>query len=631
MPLHWPGHNYLGPGTKDFSKKPVDADDEIARQHDLEYASATSNQDIYNSDKKASTAFFNNFTKTWAPESLIASGVLKAKNLLEENIVGRPIYGGMNGKRKADSDSEDLPPNKMANSSDLFPSDSPVSEEPMQADMAAPTGSSGNNSSSSGGSSGASMGDVFAGSSQNPNKSVLTFKKSYHFTLTNALPEWRTFAEEGHVELQARYGSIHGIPWECLSMYCSEGEMLRLRQNYSMCKVLQADCKVYSLGVRLPFVTGQTISSVANANAQYPIACFNFDNDFITSYDTDNVFNIIDKCLGSEWKDTTIGVTSQWSNVFPNLTASTTSRDYNNPVIVHYPRQSLPTANSLENWPKDVGIYDYCSIKNGSTAYGLCWHMSHKPKQGILFSFNDQVANGSRWARGGDGPENTPFTHEQALFIHQSELICSKAENNYTMSDWSLQRAYNDTENAVFYDQLIDNTGIYGVGDYYTSAKAMPKFLIGFVNIRNEDDSLLQAKWDIVIETEIKIAVVDNGQRGFINRIRNPVPYVNDPFLQFSAPNFGNLKLYPRPTMKNVTYNKHVMFRRINLRIFSKDVVDKLKELDKTENKTFIAQIKKDLEDYIKELKESGSKLAKHQSTQFPNEIKRAETVLGFF
>lgn len=35
--LHYPGYNYLGPGTRDFTKRPINALDAAARRHDLAY------------------------------------------------------------------------------------------------------------------------------------------------------------------------------------------------------------------------------------------------------------------------------------------------------------------------------------------------------------------------------------------------------------------------------------------------------------------------------------------------------------------------------------------------------------------------------------------------------------------
>lgn len=53
MPLHLPGHNYLGPGTEDFTKPPVDDDDRIARDHDHAYSVAKTNEDIRSADRRA--------------------------------------------------------------------------------------------------------------------------------------------------------------------------------------------------------------------------------------------------------------------------------------------------------------------------------------------------------------------------------------------------------------------------------------------------------------------------------------------------------------------------------------------------------------------------------------------------
>ena len=49
-PLHWPRYNYLGPGTKDFSKKPLNRLDQAARQHDLNYHRAKHFKDKWKAD-----------------------------------------------------------------------------------------------------------------------------------------------------------------------------------------------------------------------------------------------------------------------------------------------------------------------------------------------------------------------------------------------------------------------------------------------------------------------------------------------------------------------------------------------------------------------------------------------------
>lgn len=57
MSFHWPGHNYLGPGTYDFTKQPIDSDDQIAERHDRAYLAAKDHRDIRRADREAILAF----------------------------------------------------------------------------------------------------------------------------------------------------------------------------------------------------------------------------------------------------------------------------------------------------------------------------------------------------------------------------------------------------------------------------------------------------------------------------------------------------------------------------------------------------------------------------------------------
>lgn len=47
--IHFPYHNYLGPGSDNFNQQPVDEDDAIARSHDLDYDKASSDNNIFKS------------------------------------------------------------------------------------------------------------------------------------------------------------------------------------------------------------------------------------------------------------------------------------------------------------------------------------------------------------------------------------------------------------------------------------------------------------------------------------------------------------------------------------------------------------------------------------------------------
>ena len=53
MAWHFPGHNYLGPGTHNFHKKPIDDDDVIAQHHDWAYKMSWTPHDVRIADQDA--------------------------------------------------------------------------------------------------------------------------------------------------------------------------------------------------------------------------------------------------------------------------------------------------------------------------------------------------------------------------------------------------------------------------------------------------------------------------------------------------------------------------------------------------------------------------------------------------
>lgn len=88
---HWPGHEYLGPGTDlDAAGKPVDKDDEIAKEHDVAYTKVKTAADIVDADSRAIGAFEDDFAATGNIHSKISSGLLGAKQAIE-HYTG-PLY-----------------------------------------------------------------------------------------------------------------------------------------------------------------------------------------------------------------------------------------------------------------------------------------------------------------------------------------------------------------------------------------------------------------------------------------------------------------------------------------------------------------------------------------------------------
>lgn len=636
MPLHYPGgYKYLGPGTKDLTAIPLNSTDAIAREHDLDYAfNNVTDEDVFASDKKAIGKFWTDFKQTGRGAALAGTVGLGAKNILEQHIVGHSMYGKTTAGKKNwaqinkinQAKRARLDVNNMASTSNVDDVPQDVTE-PMEMVADQPrAGGDGLGGTNTGGSGGGNMSDIYGGTNQTPNSITLEYNKSYHFTITNRLPEWRRHMVDQHIENQARYNNIHGIPWEMLAMYMSEGEIERL-SNYSMATVEEVTCQVYSLGVRLPFYTGQTVSQVANANAQYPVGRFFFDKDFQTSYDDTNVQNVLSKCWGEEWK--TLDVTeTDWSSNFPNLTASTTSRDINNPVIVHYPRTSGPFSNSQEQWPKDVGIYDYCQIKNGSTSFGLMFNCTHKPKQGIISARSDSRVQGSLYPLNTvDNVEVTPIPGEWANFIAGSNTYTSRESTVFNARNWCMGRSHHGPPYPTAVQ--VDNSGIFGVGSSKAMSEGMPKLMLGFVNVRNKDDTILEANWDIMVKCFIRIKVVDNAQPGFISRVSVPNPYIMNPLLTWQNENIGNQTLMPSSSIKTSIYGKRTMMRtNTPLRITDEEK----SELNRTnEGKAKLKRIKNDLETEIKYLKKLKSDQGHHHHSVQNQRLKILEKALQNF
>lgn len=90
---HLPGHKYIGPGTSDFKPIPIDSDDAIAREHDLAYVQAGNNEDIFKADRTGRDEFFSDFVHNNNYHSLLGGLGLGTKNLLEEHVFGKPVYG----------------------------------------------------------------------------------------------------------------------------------------------------------------------------------------------------------------------------------------------------------------------------------------------------------------------------------------------------------------------------------------------------------------------------------------------------------------------------------------------------------------------------------------------------------
>lgn len=92
-----PEHNYIGPGNEiNESVAPIDVDDEIAKEHDIAYEKAQTDDDIHEADRVGANEFLTDALETGNPHSIAGYIGLKGKEILERNtgvIYGSPSAG----------------------------------------------------------------------------------------------------------------------------------------------------------------------------------------------------------------------------------------------------------------------------------------------------------------------------------------------------------------------------------------------------------------------------------------------------------------------------------------------------------------------------------------------------------
>lgn len=101
-----PDHRYIGPGNTIDDTEPVDLDDSIAKEHDINYEKAKTQEDVQEADRQGADEFLSDFIDNKNPHSAIGYIGLKAKEKFE-SIVGvqyppnLPSVSGMSNSRVA--------------------------------------------------------------------------------------------------------------------------------------------------------------------------------------------------------------------------------------------------------------------------------------------------------------------------------------------------------------------------------------------------------------------------------------------------------------------------------------------------------------------------------------------------
>ncbi|KAL1477317.1 hypothetical protein MTO96_035827, partial [Rhipicephalus appendiculatus] len=129
----------LGPGNPLRNGDPVNEDDGIAKSHDEAYERAKSHVDVFAADQASAALFLNDFRRTGNWHSALGAVGLGTKNIVEQYVLGRSLYGMPGDRRKrahnGESDTADakryLPDSSTGDTestqmSQQMPSDAPI-------------------------------------------------------------------------------------------------------------------------------------------------------------------------------------------------------------------------------------------------------------------------------------------------------------------------------------------------------------------------------------------------------------------------------------------------------------------------------------------------------------------------
>lgn len=511
-----PGFNYLGPGNKLDSGKPRNKADKIAQQHDYEYDSAKTSQDVFDSDWNAIKSFAKNSLVDFNPVSRFGSTIgaigLGAKTAVER-IKGESIYpsqSSMAQKREADSTTDDVS-KRMAVEGPAGPSSVPLpSGTEIPGATAATTGP---------GSSGAAAGRTHfysGGPVQATEYTELEFSKVYRWHTEAFLPAYRKVAANDAVQdlnyIQFKPGSAIRVPVEFLWTYLSEGEFESLK-NFTLVTCESVHAHVSSVGVRMPFVTNEAASVTANATAQIPIYKIKpeFSEFNLLQYDTTQLTDTRSKMHGTSLDS--LPVSATYTENFQNISSRNTSRQlkldailrifspvtFNSTGAVAQRNDPLLGMPSFHEWKEDV--------LNGSSAIGPLWNYEYKPMNNVVWH---NATNFPLLSQSINPVSNTFTAQATPIGVGKTNIMLGQGEYETpnTVNATAVNEAQGiivaDKNNIVWATKLIEDPSIQLHQKEFQS-KNQPAFIIGMDFLRNSDGTLLNANWELVWHFKIKL------------------------------------------------------------------------------------------------------------------------------
>lgn len=515
-PLTLPDHHFLGPGNTLTDKDPYDEDDAIAKEHDIAYATAKSYNDIDIADKEAVDKFWADAQGRGNWHSAVAGLGLYAKNKFEEvfGVQYPQVHGISESAKKRQQQNETTPVKKAKPASEdpvrelgegetmpVIPHTEPLPPPPGGTGSAAGVVNDAGASTAGGG--GLDDGPVWEGEHHVPNYSTRTYKKTYRFFMNN---DKASLAVQAADDATIFYpGSFHAVPYEYLWFYMSNGEMEECIRSYEEVRVTNSAFQISTFGVRLPFYTNATNTTIANAGAQYPIGVWEgFDKHFPTILEEDSLLTMQGHCWGSPINPGT---------TMDGASAQLQPRKFHNPCGI---------IMRTSTYGGEPNIYPYGKLWNGSTQYGPFYSKQYKPKNNIMHSFeNPMTYNGtngqSQLLRGSDYIRDISSgkAGKQLNYRNTDVVLTGTPPTIQAIHDESTVTHYRNQRDWA--GALLENNFAWDPRDPIRQSHSVPRVCIGFLDLQNSDGTALDVHWEFIIEATIELRC-KNGQPGIIKR-----------------------------------------------------------------------------------------------------------------
>lgn len=493
----YPGHKYLGPGNPLNNGQPVDVADKIARSHDFAYSYSKTKNEIFDADKQAIDKFRTDLSNNFNFPSAAGFVGLSAKHFVESGI-NKTLYpfnlpdDTRPMKRKSTVPANDPSPKKPI-SGDL-PTESAASvnnsepmaavNEPMQMDAATPDGNPGVS-----GAHGQTA-KLFDGTAQTINESVLTFKKTYRFRSKASPPQWARYNNV----VQLRHGSMFFIPVNNYWWYLSPAEFASFKQ-YETAVVKDVSTTIYNYGVRLPFKTNETKSTIANASAQYPLCQWiGLDDVYQMSCNPDELDRYRPFVTGGDFSNLAESQTPfTWNTEFDEaeISARTAERDFD--LQAHASILLQPDSES-EYQPN---FHQYAHTINGTMNLGKVFEHHHTVQNGLIHArLNGRIIDYATL------PVTKGAQYGIARRHHSPAFFTEGVSNSYLAKDMSGQNASRVMFNGQQYTEGIENCKMMN-----SLPGKMPGMYVGMQTIRNENNVIIDAVWEWAAETTISVKV----------------------------------------------------------------------------------------------------------------------------